>query len=131
MEGRINPPSSVDRLSEETLARQAASDEIWVVGDPPVASVILTPRDQRLYIGKLCVSAEARRRGLARRLVGLATDRARDLGLPILELQTRVELVENHETFAALGFSETARTAHAGYDRPTSITMQRAISATR
>jgi hypothetical protein len=52
---------------------------------------------------------------------------ARELGRPVLELGTRVELTENHAAFAALGFREVARTAHAGYDRPTSVTMERAV----
>ncbi|TIN07524.1 MAG: GNAT family N-acetyltransferase, partial [Mesorhizobium sp.] len=30
--------------------------------------------------------------------------------------------------FARLGFHETARTAHSGYDRPTSITMRKVLS---
>jgi phosphinothricin acetyltransferase len=45
----------------------------------------------------------------------------------LLELQTRVELIENHKTFGALGFEKVAETAHPGYSRPTSITMQRSI----
>ena len=49
------------------------------------------------------------------------------LHLPVLELQTRVELTENHATFRALGFVEVARTAHPGYDRPTSITFRRPV----
>jgi hypothetical protein len=48
------------------------------------------------------------------------------LGLDHLELQTRVELTENHATFRAMGFVETGRTAHPGYDR-TSITFRRAL----
>jgi hypothetical protein len=42
-----------------------------------------------------------------------------------VELQTRIELVENHAIFAALGFVETARTAHKGYDRPTTLTFRK------
>ncbi len=30
-------------------------------------------------------------------------------------------------TFGRMGFVQTGQTAHAGYDRPTSITMRRAI----
>ena len=52
---------------------------------------------------------------------------ASDLGLPVLELQTRVELVENQAAFLAMGFVEVGRTAHKGYDRPTSITYRRAV----
>jgi hypothetical protein len=43
----------------------------------------------------------------------------------VLELQTRVELEENHAAFRAMGFAEAGRTAHPGYDRPTSITFRK------
>ena len=41
--------------------------------------------------------------------------------------ERRVELEANHRAFIAMGFVETERTAHAGYDRPTSITFRRAV----
>ena len=127
MEGRIDPPSSVHRLTEQGLAAAAAAGEVWSLGAPVAACMVLTPRPGRLYIGKMAVAAPCRGRGLSRALVALAETRARALSLPLLELQTRIELVENHATFAALGFVETARTAHPGHDRPTSITMERAV----
>ena len=49
-------------------------------------------------------------------------------GKPMLELQTRIELTANQAAFRKLGFHETARTAHAGYDRPTSVTMRKVLS---
>lgn len=52
---------------------------------------------------------------------------AREAGKSRLVLQTRVELVENHEAFTRLGFSITAHTAHEGFDRPTSVTMVRSV----
>ena len=66
-----------------------------------------------------------RGRGLGRVMLDHAERRARALGRPALVLQTRVELVENHAAFARMGFAETGRTAHAGYDRPTSVTFTR------
>jgi ribosomal protein S18 acetylase RimI-like enzyme len=74
------------------------------------------------------VAASHRGQGLARRLIDQAEARARALQLPALELQTRVELVENQAAFRAMGFEEVGRTAHEGYDHPTSITFRRAVS---
>ncbi|PJE29240.1 Ribosomal protein S18 acetylase RimI [Pseudooceanicola antarcticus] len=130
MEGRIDPPSSLGRLPPEALAREAAAQELWVL--PPVAAplacMLLTPKADHLYLGKLAVADAARGRGMARRMVVHAEARARALGLPCLRLQTRVELTENHATFQRLGFVEIARTAHAGYDRPTSLTFEKAVT---
>ncbi len=41
-----------------------------------------------------------------------------------LELETRVELVENHATFAKFGFVKIGESAHEGFDAPTSIRMR-------
>lgn len=127
MEGRIDPPSSVARLTTASLAASAAGGEIWVLDDPdapegPIACTVLTAHSDHLYLGKLAVAPAFRRQGLARQLVGHAADRTRTLGLAELRLETRVELTENHAAFRAMGFAEIGRTAHAGFDRPTSIT---------
>jgi ribosomal protein S18 acetylase RimI-like enzyme len=124
MDGVIDPPSSMHRLTRETLA---TSGEVWATGHPPVACAVFTPKPHALYVGKLATAPAARGQGHARALLDAAESRARALGLPALELQTRVELTANHATFRALGFSETARTAHPGYDRPTSIMMRRPV----
>jgi len=58
-------------------------------------------------------------------------DFARRAGVAILELDTRIELTENHQTFAALGFVKTGEHAHDGYDHPTFITMQKSLDQAR
>ncbi len=127
MDGRIDPPSSMHSLTEDTIADQARTAEVWAIGTPPVACMFLTPRDGSLYIGKLAVARAHRGQGLARALIATAELRARALHYPALELQTRVELVENHVTFRALGFVEVARTAHSGFTRPTTVTFRRPV----
>jgi GNAT superfamily N-acetyltransferase len=121
MEGRIDPPSSAASLTVEDIARMAQGGEIWAIGRPPLACVVLTPKPGALHLGKLAVAASHRGRGLARALIAEAETRARALGLPMLELQTRVELVENHVAFRAMGFTQTGSSAHPGFDRPTSL----------
>ncbi|MCF7697746.1 GNAT family N-acetyltransferase [Loktanella sp. M215] len=120
MAGRIDPPSSMLHLTLSDLRR--IDREVWAIGAPPAACMVLTPQVGTLYLGKLAVSATARGRGLARVMVDTAAARARRLGFATLTLQTRVELVENQATFQHLGFREAGRTAHPGYDRSTSIT---------
>jgi ribosomal protein S18 acetylase RimI-like enzyme len=131
MEGRIDPPSSLHRLTAEDISAMARDGEVWLIGDAPDACVFLTLKPGALYLGKLAVTDTARGQGYARRLIALAETRARAHALPVLELQTRVELTENQATFRALGFVETGRTAHPGYGRPTSITFRRDVAAHR
>ncbi|UWQ77983.1 GNAT family N-acetyltransferase [Leisingera sp. S132] len=131
MEGRIDPPSSMHRLSLAALQDQCRNGEIWVIGTPPAACMFLTPRPDCLYLGKLAADAPHRGTGLARALVELAAARARALGLPVLRLQSRIELTENHAAFARMGFRKTGETAHPGFARPTSVTMERAVPDSR
>lgn len=125
MDGRIDPPSSMHALTAESLAAQARSAEVWVTGLPPVACMVLTPKPAALYLGKLAVAGSHRGKGLARIMVDTALKRAAALGLPGVELQTRIELVENQAMFRALGFHEAGRSSHPGFDRPTTITYRR------
>lgn len=130
MEGRIDPPSSIHSLSAADLEHMSETSEVWVIGTPPQACVILTPKPQVLYVGKLSVAYANKRKGHARTLIELAESRARALGLPLLELEVRVELVENHAAFLAMGFQQTCATAHEGFDCPTSLTFQKSVHPT-
>ena len=127
MQGRINPPSSLYAMTPENLAATATTSEIWAIGGPPQACMILTAKPFQVYLGKLAVDPGQQGRGLARTLVTHAETRARALNLPRITLETRVELTENHAIFRHLGFSETARTSHPGFDLPTAITLTKPL----
>ena len=130
MEGRINPPSSLHRLDAPSLASKAGEETLVLAHDADgrlVGCVFLKHETAALYVGKLAVTPEAQGRGIGRALMRAAEAEARTAGLRRLRLQTRVELTENHETFAAMGFVETARTSHAGFDRPTTVEMMRLL----
>ena len=118
MEGRIDPPSSLHRLTPQGLA---LSGEVWVLGQPAVAYMVLKPVDGALYLGKLAVEPALQGRGLGRQMVARAEERAREMRFDRLELETRVELSENHRFYLSLGFTEVSRSAHPGFDRPTSV----------
>ena len=129
MDGVIDPPSSMHRLSLDDIARQAGAGEVWVIEerDSLIACVFLTPKADALYVGKLAVAGARRGEGLARQLIDHAAVRARARGLGALELQTRVELSANQRAFAAMGFVPAGETAHEGFDRATSRTYRRAL----
>lgn len=127
MEGRIDPPSSLRRWTAETFAAEAADGAAYLAEAEgrPVGFVTTRPEAGRLYIGKLAVAADRRGRGLGRALVEAAADEAARRGLDGLSLGARIELVENHAAFAAMGFVRAGETAHPGFDRPTSLAMAR------
>ena len=129
MDGRIDPPSSLHRLDVEGLRQKAGAEICFIIRrDGAVASCIFCdPRPDCLYVGKLAVDPPRQGQGLGRALMVAAEREARRRTLPALELQTRIELVENHDAFARLGFEKIGETAHEGYDRATSITMRKPL----
>lgn len=126
MEDRIDPPSSANRLTQKDMAAQAKSGVVLLAENDCglVGCVFLTPKTEAMYIGKLAVDPSCQGIGIGRRLFEASVEVAEEQGYAEMELQARVELTENHAAFAAMGFRETGRTAHDGYDRPTSVTMR-------
>jgi N-acetylglutamate synthase-like GNAT family acetyltransferase len=130
MEGRIDPPSSLESMGIEAIKKKA-QDEILIVAHDDgklVGCAFAALRDDCVYLSKVAVALTSRRQGITRGMFKAADEIARQHGKPFLELQTRVELIENHLTFGALGFVRVAETAHPGYSRATSITMRRRVS---
>ena len=130
MEVRIDPPSSLLAMGIAELRARAASESLIVASDDEglVGCAFAALKADCVYVGKLAVAERARGRGIARRIAGVAESLAGDNGLQFLELRTRIELVENHRAFAALGFEKVGETAHPGYRRPTSITMRKRLA---
>lgn len=128
MDGRIDPPSSLHRMTPADLARDAQAGAAFLAHDGRKLTGCVSCQQQpdALAIGKLAVDPERQGLGIGRALITACVAEANARKLPRLRLQTRVELIENHRTFMHLGFTEVARTAHPGYARPTSITMERA-----
>ena len=127
MTGRIDPPSSMHQLTVSALAQMARDSSVLALGDPVAACLVAKPLPHALYLGKIAIASDLRGRGVLRALLGRSEELARSLSLSQLELQVRIELVENQKIFGKCGFVETARNAHPGYDRATEITMQKLL----
>lgn len=130
MDGTIDPPSSAHRLTAQTL-RAKAQKEIGFLasaGDAIIGCVFIAEQADHFYLGKLAVLPTHQSLGIGKRLLEAAERYAVRAGKPLMELQTRVELTGNQRTFLSLGFIETGRTAHEGYDQPTSVTMRKRLA---
>jgi N-acetylglutamate synthase-like GNAT family acetyltransferase len=126
MECRIDPPSSLHLLNEETIAQKATEETLLLARDGGrlVGCCFLKNLGEKMYLGKLAVDPKAQHSGIGIAVVNSAIDLCRTRGKKLIELQSRIELVEVHDFFRRCGFRQSGTTAHEGYDRPTSITMQ-------
>ena len=79
MEGRIDPPSSLNAFKLETISDNCKSEEVWICAGP-----------FGLYFSHAKTRAEVQ-------------------GYKELKLQTRVELTENQRFFIRLGYEKTAK----------------------
>lgn len=131
MEGRIDPPSSLHRLNSKTIAEKSQGETLFIAMDDGelVGCVFAKAQPESLYVGKLAVTPGRQGKGTGRQLMAAAERYAAECGYNFMELETRIELVENHQTFAKLGYVKTAENSHAGFERPTSITMQKRLDA--
>ncbi|SFN80131.1 Acetyltransferase (GNAT) family protein [Mesorhizobium sp. NFR06] len=130
MDGIIDPPSSAHLLTTDGLGEKAKRETgfLAVENGRIVGCVFALERMRDVYVGKLAVEPRLQGQGIGARLMRAVEDLARECGKEAIELQTRIELTANHAAFARLGFRETGRTAHEGYDKPTSITMRKVLS---
>ena len=126
IEGRIDPPSSANRLTQEDMAAQAASGVLLLAEDDSglVGGVFLNQRIDAMHLGKLALVPSRQGEGIGRRLFKASVAAAEAQNFAENELQARIELTEIQTAVAALGFRETGRTVRDGYDRPTSVTMR-------
>ncbi len=130
MDKRIDPPSSLAKMGAAEFEAKACEETLILAEDNGIiiGCAFAALRDDCVYVGKVAVAKSARGKGVARAMFATAEGLARTQGRKFLELQTRIELIENHATFAALGFKKVAESAHPGYNRTTSITMRKQVA---
>ena len=129
MDGVIDPPSSTHLLTADSLAEKASQEQAFIAqhGHQLVGCVFLEDRGTHLYLGRYAVDPAFHGQGIGRALMHAAFAHASALGRPEIELRARIELTDNHAIFNRFGFTEFARTSHAGYTRPTSITFRKVL----
>jgi ribosomal protein S18 acetylase RimI-like enzyme len=127
--GVLKPESSVFVETEAVIAGKLAEGGGFVAEDcdRPVGCIIAEVKCDHGYLGRLAVLPEARRRGIAQRLMLAGEDFIRARGLARAEINVRIALTGNAALFHALGYRETLRLAHPGWAEPTYLVMEKSL----
>jgi ribosomal protein S18 acetylase RimI-like enzyme len=127
--GKLVPESSAHDETVATVAKKMANGGAVVAEESScmLGASLFEVEGDALYIGRLAVLPEARRRGVAVLLVDAIERIAREEGRARLTLGVRLVLDDNIRLFTRLGFRETGRTSHPGFTVLTSMDMEKRL----
>ena len=105
-DGLLDPPSSTRDETVEDVARaiERGGGLLAWEGDTLVGSARFEPRSDCLYVGRVAVLPEHRRKGVATAIMRRTVDVARALGLPAIRVGVRDSLPSNVRLYQSLGF---------------------------
>jgi predicted N-acetyltransferase YhbS len=128
--GQLVPESGAFRETAATIAAELQRGAGAIVAEQNgemLGCVLVEEKEGDLYFGRLSVLPSARGQSLSKRLIGAVEAEARRRGLAGVRLGVRVVLTDNQRLFLALGYRETSREAHPGFNHPTSINMRKPL----
>jgi N-acetylglutamate synthase-like GNAT family acetyltransferase len=104
---------------DEDYAEVVRHGHTWVAEEAGTLAgvLVLVPASDHLLIENVAVAPGWWGRGVGRRLLELAEERAREAGLAELRLYTNARMTENRAYYARRGYRETGRQLADGFDR--------------
>jgi predicted N-acetyltransferase YhbS len=128
-QGRLDPPSSAQNktLDQVHAELSRAKAIVAMAGTEMVGCVFYRPKRKYVYLDRLSVVPDWRKRGIGRKLMELVEERTLDQGLKAIRLSVRVTLVENQTYYQKIGYTFSAYHTHSGYTEPTAIVFEKQL----
>jgi ribosomal protein S18 acetylase RimI-like enzyme len=128
-EGRLDPPSGVHLETMASIGDKLKEGGALVceVGGTVAGCVFYAPKAEYLYVGRLAVLPEYRRRGIGDLLLRASERRAGELGFTRVRLGVRLALAGLRAYYEARGYVPIAFRSHAGYTEATYVEMEKAL----
>jgi len=128
--GKLDPPSGAPNDTVERLLThmQTAKAVIAEADGKPVACTFYDARGDHVYLFRLSVLPEHRRRGIAKMLIDYVEKKALEMGFTTVKLGVRTSLPQNQAYYERLGYEKVEEKYHPGYDRPTYVIMAKVVA---
>ncbi len=125
--GVLDPPSGAhDETVEKVREKMKAAHVVMArCGGVPAGCVFYELDGDALYLSRLAVLPEYRRRGLGQALIAFVESRARALGLTHVRLAVRLALPHLRARYERLGYHLYEMGTHAGYHEPTFVILEK------
>jgi len=127
--GVLDPPSGAHDETQETVRAkmEKARFALARLDGIPVGCVMYENQGEWMYLGRLAVLPDRRRRGIGRALIEYVEARAREAGLKRTRLGERLTLTELRASYERQGYRVVERRAHPGYPEPTYAIMEKSL----
>ncbi|WP_420403300.1 GNAT family N-acetyltransferase [Nisaea sp.] len=127
--GKLKPESGALSEDVQSLASRLEKNRLFLAEEEGRlrGAVFAAGKGDAVYLDRLSVDPGARGQGVGRSLIDAVIAHAREIGAERVTLGVRLALTQNIAYFQRQGFVETGRQAHAGYDAPTSMDMERRL----
>ena len=127
--GKLDPPSGAHDETLDSIAHRLVDGGALICrhGGQAIGCIFFAAQPDHLYVGRLSVLPEHRKRGVGDLLLRAAEAHAITLGLPSVRLGVRLVLQALRAYYAARGYAEIALHSHTGYTQPTFVEMEKRL----